>query len=361
MFRRASILAVIGSVCAGAITSAALAGGEAGELALRDVGWKFVGYTTEPAEQGTVNVLNAMFVHYMLPAEREHQYPVVFVHGGGGQGTDWLETPDGRDGWVDYFVADGWDVYVVDRPGHGRSQSNQSCGNGSVGVGNSGITNRLATSDGSVWPGGAPTPTNDAVVFWTASAATAPYCGNEVAADTISALLDEIGPAIIIAHSAGGGSTFMVPDRNAANVVGIIAFEAAGGQPVAPGFGGSPPAIAGWEVAPPLPADFEPVDHDGCLMQGDQPSRLVNYDGIPVVLVASEMGLSIFGEANAGRKGIECQAAAWRQAGVDASSVFFPDRGLSGGGHFAMAQLDNGAYAREFIRLATQIEVGSDK
>jgi pimeloyl-ACP methyl ester carboxylesterase len=181
-----------------------------------------------------------------------------------------------------------------------------------------------------------------------------------VAADTISELLNEIGPAIIIAHSAGGGATFMVPDRNAANVVGIIAFEAAGGQPLTPGFGGTPPALAGWETTPPLPADFEPVMTDGCPMQGDNPSQLDNYAGIPVVLVASEMGLGIFGETD-GRRGIECQAAAWRQAGVDASSVYFPDRGLSGGGHFAMAQLDSVAYVREFIRLATQIEVSSDR
>jgi hypothetical protein len=26
-------------------------------------------------------------------------FPVVLVHGGGGQGTDWMETPDGRPGW----------------------------------------------------------------------------------------------------------------------------------------------------------------------------------------------------------------------------------------------------------------------
>ena len=91
-------------------------------------------------------MLNPLFVQYLLPARRRHEYPIVFIHGGGGQGTDWLETPDGRDGWVDYFVADGWDVYVVDRPGHGRAQSNASCGNAMVRVGNSAIISRLSTS-----------------------------------------------------------------------------------------------------------------------------------------------------------------------------------------------------------------------
>src|SRR3970282_2549331 len=98
--------------------------------------------TTTPGDTGSLNVSNAMFVQYMLPANRRHDVPRVMVHGGGGQGTDWLETPDGRDGWADYFVADGWDVYVIDRPGHGRSQSNARCGNGHVGRGTRAVVAR---------------------------------------------------------------------------------------------------------------------------------------------------------------------------------------------------------------------------
>lgn len=331
------------------------AGGEAGELVLRDLGSRFVGYTTSAGDNGSVNVVNPMFVQYLLPADKRHEYPVVMIHGGGGQGSDWTETPDGRDGWADYFVADGWDVYVVDRPGHGRSQSNGSCGDGSVGTANSAIISRLSTADADVWPGGEPTPTNDAVVAWTASSTTAPYCGNAVAAATISALLDEIGPAILLAHSAGGGSTFRVPDLNADRVVGIVAFEAAGSNPVAPGFGGGPPAIADWKLEPPLPSGFEAVDVDGCAMQGDRPSKLVSFADVPVVLVGSERGLST------GSDVLACQEAVWRQAGVDAKSVYLPDRGLAGGGHFAMAQLDNAEYARVFIELVAEIEDDATK
>ena len=325
------------------------AGGEAGRLNLRDAGSKFVAYTTTAGTNGSRDVLNPMFVQYFLPVRSRHDVPVVMIHGGGGQGTDWLETPDGRDGWVDYFVADGWDVYVVDRPGHGRSQSNSSCGNGRVGVGNTAVISRLATSAADVWPGGEPTPTNDAVIGWTASSATAPYCGNEIAAAAISALLDEIGPAILLAHSAGGGSTFQVPDLNPTNVVGIIAFEAAGANPLAAGFGGGPPPIAAFELAPALPQNFAAVDNDGCSMQGSNPSQLVNYANLPVVLLSTEMGLGT-------RDDLACQSAIWRQAGADASAVYLPDRGLMGGGHFAMAQLDNADYAEVFIEIAADIE-----
>jgi pimeloyl-ACP methyl ester carboxylesterase len=342
------------AAAATALAGTALAGGEAGKLELRDLGGKFVGYTTKSVDNGSVDVLNPMFVQYLLPARRRHDYPIVFIHGGGGQGTDWLETPDGRDGFVDYFVADGWDVYVVDRPGHGRAQSNSSCGNGQMRVGNSAIIARLSTSSPNVWPGGEPTPTNDAVVGWTASSAPAPYCGDALAAQTISALLDEIGPAVLLAHSAGGGSTFRVPDLNSEKVVGIIGFEAAGSNPAAGGFNNSPALLTSWKTEPALPASFTAVDRNGCAMQGDNPSRLVNYAGLPVVLVATEMG-------TLNKAQIECAAAVWDQAGAEASAVYLPDQGLKGGGHFAMAQLDNAAYAREFMKLAADIEAAAKR
>jgi pimeloyl-ACP methyl ester carboxylesterase len=347
-----SIIAV--ASLAAAVSSAAFAGGEAGKLELRDLGAKFVGYSTQNAENGSLDVLNPLFVQYILPANKRHEYPIVFIHGGGGQGTDWLETPDGRDGWVDYFVADGWDVYVVDRPGHGRSQSNASCGNGMVRVGNSAAISRLSTSAPTVWPGGEPTPTNDAVVGWTASSTTAPYCGDALAAEKISVLLDEIGPAVLLAHSAGGGSTFRVPDLNRDKVVGVIGFEAAASNPTMPGFNNTPALITTWKAEPALPAGFAAVERNGCSMQGDRPSRLVNYANLPIVLVATEMGTS-------SKAAIECGAAVWQQAGAKASSVYLPDRGLKGGGHFAMAQLDNAAYAKVFIELATAIEAGAKK
>jgi len=332
----------------------ASAGGEAGPLTLRDFGSRYIGYSTSPADNGSVDVRNAMFVQYLLPAANTHRYPVVMIHGGGGQGTDWMETPDGRDGWADYFVADGWDVYVIDRPGHGRSQSNPQCGNGSVGVANSAIISRLATSAAEVWPGGAPVPANDAVVAWTATSTTAPYCGNAIAAGTISALLDDIGPAILLAHSAGGGSTFLVPDLNAKNVVGIIAFEAAGSNPLAPGFGNGPAPIVSWQTEPPLRQGFATVDNDGCAVQGAAASRLVNFAGMPLYLVVSEMGLG------GSRDEVACQEAVWRQAGVAATGVYLPDRGLHGGGHFAMAQLDTADYAEVFIDIANAIEESAE-
>jgi len=89
---------------------------------------------------------------------------------------------------------------------------------------------------------------------------------------------------------------------------------------------------------------------------------------MPIILVASEKGLlnvpSGFAsskEAFAVQDVLKCQASVWQQAGADASYVYLPDRGLKGGGHFAMAQLDNAKYAKVFIDLATEVEKKAKK
>ena len=77
---------------------------------------------TEPVEteNGTVE-RGPMYVEWEAPADGSAGVPWVLVHGGGGQGTDYLTTPDHRLGWSRLLVEHGATVYVPDRPGHGRS------------------------------------------------------------------------------------------------------------------------------------------------------------------------------------------------------------------------------------------------
>src|SRR5580704_18364993 len=81
----------------------------------------WVGVERADLARGTVVNGKQMYVEYQIPARVRHPYPIVLVHGGGGQGTDWMGTPDGRRGWATYLLEEGYRVYVVDRPGHGRS------------------------------------------------------------------------------------------------------------------------------------------------------------------------------------------------------------------------------------------------
>ena len=45
-----------------------------------------------------------MYVYWEAPAEVTKPYPIVLIHGGAGQGLDYLATPDGRGLWV-YRIA----------------------------------------------------------------------------------------------------------------------------------------------------------------------------------------------------------------------------------------------------------------
>ncbi len=85
--------------------------------------WSYfwVGNERAPLAKGTLVGGKQMYVEYWIPSVVKHPVPIVLVHGGGGQGLDWIGTPDGRPGWAPMLLQQGYKVYVVDRPGHGRS------------------------------------------------------------------------------------------------------------------------------------------------------------------------------------------------------------------------------------------------
>ena len=59
---------------------------------------------------------------------KTHPYPIVMIHGGGQNGSNFTGTPDGREGWAQYFLRQGYAVYVVDQVGRGRSPLHPSYG-----------------------------------------------------------------------------------------------------------------------------------------------------------------------------------------------------------------------------------------
>jgi pimeloyl-ACP methyl ester carboxylesterase len=85
--------------------------------------WSYHWYGVEHAllARGTVCNGMQMYVERWIPAQVRHPYPVVLIHGGFGQGSDWFSTPDGRRGWATLFLEQGYKVYVLDRPGQGRN------------------------------------------------------------------------------------------------------------------------------------------------------------------------------------------------------------------------------------------------
>src|SRR6266705_1742770 len=91
-----------------------------GPLVLAKSSYFFVGGKLDPAVEGTAPV-GHIYVEYMIPQRLRHRTPIVMVHGGSQTGTNFTGTPDGREGWAQFFVRHGYAVYVVDQAGRGRA------------------------------------------------------------------------------------------------------------------------------------------------------------------------------------------------------------------------------------------------
>ncbi|PCJ39533.1 MAG: hypothetical protein COA71_13845 [SAR86 cluster bacterium] len=349
--KNSAILTVISLFAAVFGSVAAFAEGEAGIISLRSQGHFFVGGETYEVEGNPnagpfgapgVAMQNQMFVGYQLVADPQHPYPLVLVHGGGGQATDWFSTPDNRDGWRDYFLAAGFDVYWIDRPGFGRSPTNSSYGELGPNT-SSGLIKFLSASD--FWPGDLDDMYDESLLNWLASSPPGPAASNDIAGSRLGLLLDRIGPAIVITHSAGGATGWLGNEASPDNVAGIIAIEAVGSNMLAEDSRG------GMTFSPALPADFSGVeDADGCLMQAQgSVSELSNLTAKPVVLVGSDRGLTQ-------ALGLDCATKVLNQAGVDADFVYLPDLGFVGNGHFMMADTNSGEIAEVIIDIATNME-----
>jgi pimeloyl-ACP methyl ester carboxylesterase len=59
--------------------------------------------------------------YWELLGERGDGPPLLFIHGGGATGACWRATPDGRTGWADLLADRGYECWLTDWPGTGRS------------------------------------------------------------------------------------------------------------------------------------------------------------------------------------------------------------------------------------------------
>jgi pimeloyl-ACP methyl ester carboxylesterase len=326
-------------------------GGEAGPIALRDQGFFWVGARTATADGAlgpATTVSGQMYVGYQLVAEPQHPYPLVLVHGGGGQATDWMGTPDGRDGWLDYFLAAGFDVYFVDRPAHGRSPNNAAYGERRAPPTTEGIANLIGVAS-TQYPGTVAFD-DPMVIAHTASSEPGPTVSNVILKENFAELLDRVGPAILVTHSAGGVSGWLALDARPELVKGVLAIEAASGVT------GDLAPLMSWEPAlgagePIVTAELasEAEGRTPCRLQPEGSVRtLPAFAGKPVLGVVAEV--SQFAAY------YHCTVAELRQVGADATLVRLEDEGIHGNGHFMNEELNNAAIARLFIAWLETVE-----
>lgn len=205
--------------------------------ALADHGYFFVGgrYVNIGERQ---LMAGQMYVQYLVPLEVRQPHPIVLIHGTAQTGNNFLGTPDGRPGWAHNFAALGYRVYVVDQVGRGRSGSFPDI---------YGPYARSAAKDLELlntaqelhalfpqahlhtqWPGGPGRPGNAAFdqmfaqqVEFIASAART----EELMFPALEALLEKIGPAILLTHSQAGVFGWKIADACPDLVKAHIAVE----------------------------------------------------------------------------------------------------------------------------------------
>ncbi|HEX3377756.1 MAG TPA: alpha/beta hydrolase [Candidatus Acidoferrales bacterium] len=336
------------------------------------VGGQYVGAPGKEVMDG------AEYVEVMVPKKIRHPYPIVFFHGAGQTGTDWLQTPDGRPGWAYYFTKLGYTVYMVDFPARGRSTFNPSSdGDGALTIRTALQLEQIWTDIGaqgnwpqakkfSQWPGDGPNKgkMGDPIFDDFARTQVQFLQGGKQAKlnlDAHVALLDKIGsPVILITHSQGGEFGWQVADARPKLVKAIITAEPAG-PPIKnvdiAKIAYSGPGSLTWGVTslplhydPPVndPAELQPVleeksegpDIVPCYLQKEPAHKLVSLKDIPVLDVSTQ--------ASYHRVFDSCIAKWLMQAGVKTEYVKLEDVGIRGNEHELMLDKNSDQIAKYF-------------
>ena len=330
------------------------------ELSAQGFFWTGIEVIDHPAAGKAVR--GQQYVEYWIPLALKHTLPIVMIHGGGNQGTDFLGTPDGREGWVKYFVRQGWAVYVVDRPQHGRSPLQPELQGEMSAPGPTEFLERMFTRPQDFpdsyskahlhdkWPGSG-TIEDPAFQQFLAGAGPSLRDTARAQADAQRAgaeLLDKIGPALLLTSSAGAPAGWLIADARPELVRGILAVEPLG--PPFASIGGTMPfgiTHAPLRYDPLLGEDEElrSADHPSPAkdlvaykLQAEPARRLPNLCGFPIVVVTAEA--SWMASDN------HAMVRFLDQAGAMVEHLRLEDKGVHGNGHAMQVEVNNDEVAR---------------
>lgn len=368
--------------------------GTAVPLALADFGYFFVGGSeiqnkreqrdarfSAATAQGHI-FAGQMYVEFWIPQKLTQRYPVVMIGGRAQNGTNFTGTPDGRAGWLQYFLARGYAVYIVDKPGHGRSTPRDDVYGRYSRFTDELIESRFTAPEiarlwpqahlHTQWPGNG---RRGDPIFEQFVASQGDALASDAATENLmraagSALLDRIGPAILLTHSQGGEFGWVIADARPKLVKAILAVEPNGPPFYEVGFVGAPNFFKqgalsrAWGLTF-TKVGFEPAVNDAsdikieqqahaetpdvvrCWLQVEPVHRLINLVDIPVAVVT--------GEASFRAAVDDCSVSFLKQAGVPTTHIKLLDLGIKGNGHMMMLEKNNGTIADVMIYWLTKM------
>ena len=355
------------------------AAAQAPPLVIAKQGYFFVGGKYFEAQDGRF-MSDQMYVEFQIPAKVAHRYPIVMFSGGGQSGLNYTGTPDGREGWMQYFLRQGYAVYVLDQPSRARSPHQSEVGPQSRNAVERVQQRFTAPERSNLWPqarlhtqwpgtGVAGNPVFDQFFAQNYPSLASFPRQQELNRDAGAALLDRIGPAILLTHSQSGTFGWLVADARPSLVKAIVAMEPSG-PPVHDNVEkGAPDWFEDGPVSKPYGLTAAPLAYDPpvkdpteltfvrqakpdasnlvrCWAQAEPARTLVNLRSIPVLVVQTEASYHAPYD--------HCTFAYLQQARV--STVRFvrlADVGIKGNGHMLMLEKNNleiAAVAERWLR-----------
>ncbi len=287
------------------------------------------------------------YVEWQIP-QNPRRVPLVMVHASSTK--TWDTTFDGRDGFRQIFLRQGFPVYLTDLPRTGRA--GQGCAPTSYMPRRDNDQASFTIWRIGLWLPGDPTPDfYPGVQFSRDPRALNEFFriqypefnapeNEQVETDALAVLLSEVGSSVLLTHSSTGIRGWITATKSP-SVAGIVSYEP--GDVVFPeGEVPSPLARAdGMMVSPgravPM-ADF--------LKLTKMPIQIVWGDYIPSQLEKVNVGprLTLDGRRiNVAKSRLMVDAI--NRHGGHAVNVMLPDLGIRGNTHFPMSDLNNAAIA----------------
>ncbi|KAI9923438.1 hypothetical protein ASPWEDRAFT_151553 [Aspergillus wentii DTO 134E9] len=319
----------------------------------------YVGGSYELNSSGAHVVTNQTYVEKLTPAGgASKEYPIVFVHGDGQTGTNWLNKPDGGDGWASYFLSQGYECYILDQTFRGRSPWTLPNNNTKIFTAEDIQERFTAPQKYRLWPQAhLHTQWNGSglmgdSVFDTYYSSVVPSLADEVSQEfahqeTSAKLLDRIGkPVILVGHSQGGLLVWLTADARPHLIHSVVAIEPTGPpfhDAVFDNLTGRAYGLANIPItySPPLtdPADFSiqtiksnSTDHANCSIQAGSPAprQLAHLSQFPVLVVTTESSFHAPYDW--------CTVRFLQQAGVNAEHLELAKVGIHGNGHMVFME-----------------------
>ncbi len=365
----AAAAAIVGAIAIYAAPAARAANDS--PLVIARQGYFFVGGRIDRAIEGAPMV-GQIYVEFQIPERLEHPYPVVMIHGGSQTGTNFTGTPDGREGWAQYFLRRGYAVYVVDQVARGRAAHWGEVHGAMTPPRIRFVEDRfVAPERAKLWPQahlhtqwpGAGEPGDP--VFDQFYASQVPSIADfakqqELNRDAGAALLDRIGPAILLTHSQSGAFGWPIADARPKRVKAIVAVEPSGPPVHDIEFKGAPDWFADATKTKmsglgEVPLSYDPPgapafvreekadapDLVQCWMQTSPARQLVNLKDVPVLVVTSEASYHASYD--------HCTVKYLRQAGVNTTFLPLARRNIRGNGHMMMLEKNSDEIAAAML------------